>query len=87
MEEYINYYEGKIIHEDSKAYIELTNFEGNKDKEVRAVNIFMGVDPASSTAQTARPLTVACGGWWSALRPATNVGTGTAYRPSHPAPF
>tara|TARA_E500000331_G_scaffold101280_1_gene98177 strand:+ start:1214 stop:2704 length:1491 start_codon:yes stop_codon:yes gene_type:complete len=52
-EEYINYYEGKIIHEDSKAYIELTNFEGNKDKEVRAVNIFMGVDPASSTAQTA----------------------------------
>ena len=52
-EEYIQYYDGKVIYREDKAYIELTSLEGNKVEEVRAVNVFMGVDPASSTAQTA----------------------------------
>ena len=50
-EEYIKYYSGKLIHRDDKAYLELTL--DDNPKEVRAVNVFMGVDPASSTRQTA----------------------------------
>ena len=57
-EEYINYYKGKIMHEDGHAYLNLENLEGTEVKERRAVNLFMGVDPASSTAQTADYSTV-----------------------------
>ena len=57
-EEYINYYKGKIVHEDGYAYLNLENLEGTEVKEKRAVNLFMGVDPASSTAQTADYSTV-----------------------------
>ena len=57
-EEYINYYKGKIVHEDGYAYLNLENLEGTEVKERRAVNLFMGVDPASSTAQTADYSTV-----------------------------
>jgi predicted phage terminase large subunit-like protein len=52
-EEYIRNYSGKLIHEDNKAYLRFEDIEGKPSEEVRAVNIFMGVDPASSTAQTA----------------------------------
>ena len=57
-EEYINYYKGKIIHEEGKAFLKLENVEGKEINETRAVNLFMGVDPASSTAQTADYSTV-----------------------------
>mgnify|MGYP003651182720 FL=1 len=57
-EEYINYYKGKVLHEDGKAFLKLENIEGKEINETRAVNLFMGVDPASSTAQTADYSTV-----------------------------
>ena len=52
-EEYIRNYSGKLIHEDGKAYLQMETLEGEKNEDIRAVNVFMGVDPASSTAQTA----------------------------------
>ena len=52
-EEYIRYYDGHITHKDNKAYLNFNSINGEKTKEVRAVNLFMGVDPASSTARTA----------------------------------
>ena len=52
-EEYIRNYSGKLVHEDGKAYLQMETLEGEKNEDIRAVNVFMGVDPASSTAQTA----------------------------------
>ena len=53
-EGYINYYDGKLIHdEEGNAFIKLTYLNHEKTNEQRPVNVFMGVDPASSTRQTA----------------------------------
>ena len=52
-ESYINYYEGILTKDDDGAYIKLSSLKGETVDEVRPVNIFMGVDPASSTRQTA----------------------------------
>jgi predicted phage terminase large subunit-like protein len=52
-EEYLQYYEGKLVHREDKAFIHLTVLNGVEVDEYKAVNVFMGVDPASSTAQTA----------------------------------
>ncbi len=52
-EENIRYYDGHISHKDDKAYLNFTSINGKEVKESRAVNLFMGVDPASSTARTA----------------------------------
>ena len=53
-ETYINYYEGKLIHNDEgDAFLKLTYFNHEDINEERPVNVFMGVDPASSTRQTA----------------------------------
>ena len=52
-EEYLQYYEGKLEYEDDNSYLRITNLEGKEVNELRAVNVFMGVDPASSTRQTA----------------------------------
>ena len=52
-DEYIQYYEGKITHNQGKAYLKIESLNGEPTQDVRAVNIFMGVDPASSTARTA----------------------------------
>ena len=53
-ESYINYYDGKLIHdEEGNAFIKLTYLNHKDIDEQRPVNVFMGVDPASSTRQTA----------------------------------
>jgi len=53
-ESYIHYYEGKLIHdEEDNAFMKLTNLNHKEIDEQRPVNVFMGVDPASSTRQTA----------------------------------
>ena len=52
-EAYIQYYEGKLEYEDNNAYLRITNLKGEDCDELRPINIFMGVDPASSTRQTA----------------------------------
>ena len=53
-ESYINYYEGKLTHnEDGNAFLDLTYLNHKDINEKRPVNVFMGVDPASSTRQTA----------------------------------
>ena len=52
-DEYIQYYDGKIMYQGDKAYLELKSLNDEPKSEIRAVNVFMGVDPASSTAQTA----------------------------------
>ena len=53
-EVYINYYDGKLIHdEEGNAFIKLTYLNHEETNEQRPVNVFMGVDPASSTRQTA----------------------------------
>ena len=57
-EEYLRYYEGDIVRRDSGAYLHITSIDSNSSDEYRPVNIFMGVDPASSTKQTADYSTV-----------------------------
>jgi predicted phage terminase large subunit-like protein len=52
-EEYINYYKGALLFEDAGPVMHLKELKGVKVDEKRPVNIFMGVDPASSTRQTA----------------------------------
>ena len=53
-EDYLRYYEGDIVRRDSGAYLHITSIDSNSSvEEYRPVNIFMGVDPASSTKQTA----------------------------------
>ena len=60
-EEYINYYEGKIhFNDDGKGLLKLTSIDGSDTDETRPVNVFMGVDPASSTRQTADFSTIVC---------------------------
>ena len=49
-EEYIKYWEGELETIDDEHYIK---FNEEKDKPTIPVKIFMGVDPASSTRQTA----------------------------------
>lgn len=52
-DDYIQYYDGKLEYDNDKAYLKFTSINGKDCNELRAVNIFMGVDPASSTRQTA----------------------------------
>ena len=53
-ESYIHYYEGDLIHDKTgKAFLKLSYLNHNHVEEERPVNVFMGVDPASSTRQTA----------------------------------
>ena len=53
-ESYIHYYEGKLIHdEQDNAFLHMTYLNHADTDEKRPVNVFMGVDPASSTRQTA----------------------------------
>jgi len=53
-EDYINYYEGKVhYNEEGNAILKLSYINHSDTNESRPVNVFMGVDPASSTRQTA----------------------------------
>ena len=53
-ESYINYYEGKVRHdEEGNSFLKITYLDHSDTTEERPVNVFMGVDPASSTRQTA----------------------------------
>tara|TARA_R110002096_G_scaffold427129_1_gene637603 strand:+ start:1061 stop:2509 length:1449 start_codon:yes stop_codon:yes gene_type:complete len=52
-EDYLQYYEGKLEYEGDNAFLNITSINGKDCTDIRAVNIFMGVDPASSTRQTA----------------------------------
>ncbi len=52
-ESYFQYYEGKLEYEDNHAFLRLTELNGERADDLRPVNVFMGVDPASSTRQTA----------------------------------
>ena len=53
-ESYFQYYEGKLSHnEDDEAYLNLTDRNGKAIEESIPVNVFMGIDPASSTKSTA----------------------------------
>ena len=53
-EEYINYYDGKLIHDDlGNSFLKISYINHSDTDEERPVNVFMGVDPASSTRQTA----------------------------------
>ena len=49
-EEYFQYYEGNL---EADKVLHLTKFRGEKCDKKIPVNIFMGIDPASSTRQTA----------------------------------
>ena len=53
-ESYINYYEGSLFHDKGdNAFLKITYLNHSDTTEERPVNVFMGVDPASSTRQTA----------------------------------
>ena len=53
-EKYFQYYKGKITHnEDHEAFLDVTDRNSKAVEEKIPVNIFMGVDPASSTRSTA----------------------------------
>jgi hypothetical protein len=53
-EGYINYYEGSLFHDTGgNAFLKITYLNHSDTSEERPVNVFMGVDPASSTRQTA----------------------------------
>ena len=53
-ESYINYYDGNVYKdEEGNSFLKLTELNGSPVEEERPVNVFMGVDPASSTRQTA----------------------------------
>lgn len=53
-ESYLQSYEGHVsFSEGGDAFLNLTQLNGKEVKEKRAVNIFMGVDPASSVKQSA----------------------------------
>ena len=58
-EEYFRYYDGGLeFNDDGDAFIRFKERDGKHDNELVPVNIFMGVDPASSTKQTADYSTV-----------------------------
>ena len=52
-EEYIQRYEGKVIVNDNGSFLRVAKLNDKEADEERPVNIFMGIDPASSTRQTA----------------------------------
>jgi len=53
-EEYFQYYKGKVTHnEDHEAFLEIEELNGKAVEDKIPVNVFMGVDPASSTRSTA----------------------------------
>jgi len=52
-EEYIQSYEGKIIVNENGNFLRVTKLNDKDTDEERPVNIFIGIDPASSTRQTA----------------------------------
>jgi len=52
-EEYLQFYKGKVVQEGGYSYLNITELEGKSTDELRPVNLFMGVDPASSTKRTA----------------------------------
>lgn len=53
-EKYIKYYKGELeFNNDNEAFIRFTEKEGDAFNELVPVNIFMGIDPASSTKKTA----------------------------------
>jgi len=52
-EEDIQFYDGYVTVSDGYATLHLTELNGKKLDEERPINIFTGVDPASSTRQTA----------------------------------
>ena len=53
-QEMFQYYDGYVqLDQDNEATLHLTEINGEKVSETRPVNIFTGVDPASSTKQTA----------------------------------
>jgi predicted phage terminase large subunit-like protein len=52
-EEYVQNYEGKIVVNDNGAFLRVAKLNDKETNEERPVNIFMGIDPASSTKQTA----------------------------------
>jgi len=53
-EEDIRYYEGYLrLNDDKEGILHLKNLNGVEVDEERSVNVFTGVDPASSTKQTA----------------------------------
>jgi predicted phage terminase large subunit-like protein len=51
--EYIQKYSGTIEHIGSEAFLRIDKLNGSELQETRPVNIFIGIDPASSTKQTA----------------------------------
>ena len=52
-DDYIQYYDGKVEIEGKDAYLHITELNGRTVDDRRAINIFTGVDPASSTSQNA----------------------------------
>ena len=52
-DDYIQSYEGSVIVNENGAFLSITELNGKAVEEERPVNIFMGIDPASSTRQTA----------------------------------
>ena len=53
-EKYFQYYKGKVTHnEDHEAFLEIEELNGKAVEDKIPVNVFMGVDPASSTRSTA----------------------------------
>lgn len=52
-EEYFKYYEGDIEFNDGNHFLRFTTKNGKDTDEIIPVNLFMGVDPASSTRKTA----------------------------------
>lgn len=53
VQDYIKYYDGTVEIKDKEGYLHITELNGKKVSETRAINIFTGVDPASSTNQSA----------------------------------
>ena len=53
-EKYFQYYKGRVTHnEDHEAFLEIEELNGKAVEDKIPVNVFMGVDPASSTRSTA----------------------------------
>ena len=52
-EGYLKYYDGDLIFKNNYPFIRFKSIEGEDIDKLVPVNVFMGVDPASSTRQTA----------------------------------
>lgn len=52
-EQDIHYYRGTVVHEGDYAYLQITELDGVPTQQKLPVNIFMGVDPASSVSRSA----------------------------------